>query len=201
LGNSFPFDEEAIKKAVRAQHIKEGQKDEKAGWDTLVQPVSRTVLRGIVAGYTLDELFGSPDGSGLQPRVEITRGMEGQVRGWIKKWGLQLQGSSIGNLEPPEPVIEQRIAHWQAHLRREIEILEAQNEAESRTKIRQAQAEAERETVASIGEMMSELKDMDAEQLRRLVALSLMASFDHPAADSKPAIDHSGDQADPDSDL
>jgi WD40 repeat protein len=185
LGNSFPFDEEAIKKAVRAQHIREGQKDEKAGWDTLVQPVSRMVLRDIVAGYTLDELFGPLDDPGLQPRVEITHGLEGQVRGWIKKWGLQLLSDSIGNLELPEPVIEQRIAHWQAHLKREIGILEARSEAESRTMIRKAQAEAERETVIRIGKMLNELKNMDPERLRKLIVLSLLASVDQSAIDSR----------------
>jgi regulator of protease activity HflC (stomatin/prohibitin superfamily) len=197
LGSPFPFDEEAVKKAVRAQRIEEGQKNQKSGWDTLVAPVSRAVLRDIVAGYTLDELFGPLDGLGPQPRVEIARGVQGQTRGMIKKWGLQLLGAAIGNLEPPEPVIEQRIAHWQAHLRSEIEILEAQSEAKSRTKIRKKQAEAERKTVAKIGEMLSELKDMDAEQLHKLVTLSLLASFDHSADDPKSAIDDSGDQENP----
>lgn len=186
-GRSFPHDDEAILKAVHAQQtpIAEGRK---SGWDELVHQRCRAALRDIIAGYNLDELSSLHDPD-ADPRGDITNRMNNDVRGQIRKWGLQLLGCGIGNLVPPDKAVKQRIEHWQAHLRREIEILEAEAEAEKQGMIERYRAQAERELIESISKVYDSLKDLTPERRQEVIAIRLLTAIERSmiaARDSVP---------------
>jgi WD40 repeat protein len=175
-GRSFPRDGEAILKAVHAQQtpIDEGRK---SGWDELVHQRCRAALRDIIAGYNLDELCSLHDPD-ADPRGDITNRMNDDVRGQIRKWGLHLLGCGIGNLVPPDKAIKQRIEHWQAHLRGEIEILEAEAEADKQGMIERYRAQAERELIESISKVYDSLQDLSPERRQEVIAIRLLTAIE-----------------------
>jgi WD40 repeat protein len=181
LGRPFPYDEEAVLKAVHAQQIDQAE-DEKSGWDRLAHLRCSAALRDIVAGYNLDELCGPDEPPDADPRRDaIAAEMRNKVKGQIRKWGLQLIGGGIGNLDPPDKVINQRIVHWQAHLQTEIKMLEAQAEAESRRMIERSRAGAERELIERISEINEQLQRLDPQRRKGVLALRVIAAIEQSA--------------------
>jgi hypothetical protein len=193
LGRSFPFDEEAVKRAVRAQQIK--AEEQKSGWDALVRQVTRAVLRDIISGYTLDELYSLHEPE-IEPRAEISAAMVAQMRGAIKRSGLQLLGGAVGNLLPSQDVVDEHIDHWRAHLKREIVILQAQTEAEEITRVKRAEAEAEHDMIERIAQVLDQLRDLDPEDLRRLIALRLLAAIEQSETEVARDLPESNSDAD-----
>jgi regulator of protease activity HflC (stomatin/prohibitin superfamily) len=157
--------------------MQQREQNEKSGWDALVRQTCKPVMRDIIAGYTVDELCSLYD-LDRDPRVEIAASMRDQVRAQIRKWGLDLIGGGISNLVPPDEVIEQRIAHWQAHLQKEIEILEARAEAREKHLIEHARARAEKELIMRITEVYEQLEQLGPERRKVLIALRLLAAID-----------------------
>lgn len=182
LGRSYPYDEEAIYKAVRAQRKEKREKGEKSGWDQVLRQRCKQVMRDIIAQYAMDELCGlySPE---RDSRVEIAERMRDEVRSQVKKLGLELIGGGISNLVPPDEVIRQRIEHWQAHMQKRIMILRAEAEAEEKRKVKHAQAKAEKEVVMSIARVLEQLERLDSDSRRKLIALRLLAAIERSETD------------------
>ncbi len=143
-----------------------------------------SVLRDILAGYNLDDLSGLHDPS-ADPRGDIVTKMKDEVKGQLRKWGMQLLGGGIGNLTPPEGAVRQRIEHWQAHLRKEIEILEAEAEAEKLGMIERYRARAEKELIESISQVYDSLRDLDPERRQEVMAIRVLAAIEQSMTTSR----------------
>ncbi len=184
LGDSFPYDAEAIRKAVHAQLVAQGN-DEKQGWDNLVRQACEQVMRDIVAEKTLDELCG------LLPRIEIAAQMRNGVRQQIqqKDWGLELIAGGIGDFTPPDEVIRQRIEHWKARWESKIVSLEAEAEAEERRMIERARAAAQKELLVRITQGLEPLATPGSAKRERLMVtvISLLEALEREGA-SDPAL-------------
>jgi hypothetical protein len=188
LGRSLPYDPEAITKAVWAQRMQQREQHEKSGWDALVRQTCKPVMRDIIAEYTVDELC-SLYALKRDPRVEIAASMRDKVRAQIRKWGLDLIGGGISNLAPPDKIVEQRIEHWQAHLQKEVEILQARAEAREKYMIEVARTKAETELITRITEVRGKLLHIDPGRYKVLAALRLLAAIDQAKEDQDTSPD------------
>jgi len=185
LGDSFPYDEEAIHTAVHAQRVDQ-EAGQALGWDKLLPQVGERAVRDIIAAYTLDELSSlfEPE---REPAAEISARMRDQVREKAEGWGLELLGGGIGNIDPPPEVIEQRIQYWKAHWERKISALEAEAEADARRRIEIARAEAQMEMLLRITEGLEHISDLDPDRRRDLMVLRLLNAFGR-AVSAYPAL-------------
>jgi regulator of protease activity HflC (stomatin/prohibitin superfamily) len=179
LGRSFPYDGDAIYKAVHTQPV--GEEDgQEQGWDKLVRQTCERAVRDIIAEYDLDELRYVP---GRDPRAEIAARMRDAVREQAKEWGLELIGGGISNLTPPQKVIDQRIENWKAHWELKIKTLEAEAEAEERRKLEIARAEAQMEMILRITQGLDQFPALEPERWDELVALRLLEAIGQTASD------------------
>ncbi len=161
LGESYPYDENAVKQAVTQQAFvghtwardDKGMAKEDAQrilWDNLVLLMMPPALKGVISRYTCNELHAPGD-----PRVRIAQEFRDQLRALMTPMGIEMVGGGISDIKPPEDVIEQRIKNWEARWKRQIEIELGEKEAEMARQLEPVWAEAQLEVMNELAEILT----------------------------------------------
>ena len=169
----YPFLPEAVRQVVHTAHVFQKGK-ERQRWDMLVRQAVERIMRDIIAARRADDL------RGLEPRQEIVTELRQQLEAFLEQedMGLELVGCGIGNLMPPPDVIQQRVKHWQAHWKREIQTELTEADANERLRAEHAWAEAQRDWLREIVEGMKEATGMEERDRTTLMALTLLHALE-----------------------
>jgi hypothetical protein len=130
----YPFDPEAVRRAVYAEHVHISETTRPhaprsaADWCETIVAVCKDHLRHIVAGYTLDQLF-AVDNPDLIPRQVISEQLTRIARAEVGRYGANLLNASVSRIHPPPSVIKQRVTNWLADWQRREHTLKALGEA------------------------------------------------------------------------
>jgi regulator of protease activity HflC (stomatin/prohibitin superfamily) len=172
-GRSFPYDPEAIRKAVHAQRVSQ-ERDEKQPWERLVIQACEQVIWEIFAGYELDDLLPLPT------RERISGKIEEEVELRIRKndFGLALTRASLGTITFPPEIQQTRMELWQADWENKIIALEVEAERQVHEIIDKARAEAQKELFLSITEGIDGLPTKNPERQNQLMVLYLLEAIE-----------------------
>ncbi len=142
LGGSYPYDEEAVLKAVynnatvehdwRRENGKAIETVKEIPWHELVYLKGPAILKDIISRYTCDELHQTHDaqGNSRDPRSEIASEFSTRIREEMAPLGIEMVGGGISNIVVPEHVSEQRVTNWKAKWENKIAIEVGKAEAE-----------------------------------------------------------------------
>ncbi len=182
LGQSYPFDEEAIFRAVHEQPIEhkwwreDGQaieEQDQIPWDELVPMIAPPLLRDVIVEYTCDGLCGPGD-----PRTEIKQRFKERVTQAMKSCGIQIIGGGISNLKPAdESIIQQRIENWRADWKRKIEIEIGEGEAEVARQLESVRTQAQIKVMRKVAAALA----VDKALSERALALHLIEAIEEIA--------------------
>lgn len=181
LGESYPFDENAVLQAVCQQAVMEHkwQRDpqtkaateniRKIPYDELVLMMAPHILKDIIVKYTCNQLHTPGD-----PRVEIAAEFRKRLKETMTPLGIEMIGGGISNIMPPEAVIEQRIKNWEAEWKRRIEMELGEMEAETTRLLEPVPLEVQLEVMNEIADILrrAESYSDDALALQLVDALS-----------------------------
>ncbi len=140
VGKSFPYNEQAILKAVTQEaYVEHSWSRDESGkatevvkrvpWDELVLMIGPAVFKDVLVKYTGNELHDTKSGQ-RDPRVEIGNAFRNQLKERMREFGIELVGGGLSNIVPDRSVVEQRIANWSARWKNQIEKEMGQAEAE-----------------------------------------------------------------------
>ncbi len=182
LGESYPYNEDAVFRAVHRQplgHRWERDAEDRATedqakipWDDLVPMIAPPLLKNVIIKYTCDELC-TPGA-----REEIKRKFLDDLGAAVRPWGVQLVSGGISNLMPADDsVIEQRIENWKAKWKREIEVELGKGEAKALSQMESVRTRAQLEAMQPIAKIFAD-KDLSEHviALRLIEAIEEMAS-------------------------
>ena len=122
---SFPFDEEAVKRAVYGQTVL-GTGDV-AQWEDLVVLFATRELRELIAESRLDELIHS-ERIGIYPHPRLKSELKRRAQSVLRSLGINVRDIRMGRFELPDPIIEQNIRQWQTYWQDQQSIRESMGE-------------------------------------------------------------------------
>jgi regulator of protease activity HflC (stomatin/prohibitin superfamily) len=147
-----------------------------AGWQALFPAGPITILRDVVATYTLDEIFALKGTGPPDPDKRTIRHIEDQVKDRFKtEWaGILFGGLDIRGIEMPDEIEQQLHQRWLAGVARQLRIAEAEAEGRAIEAISDARTRAlnERELVKygilrklaeNLESLLNVLSDRDSE--------------------------------------
>jgi regulator of protease activity HflC (stomatin/prohibitin superfamily) len=132
----YPVYEATVRKAVFATPAE--------GWEAVFPEAPLSVLRDVVATYTLDEIFALEDSSAPRPDRRIVRRIEEQVgqRFDPSRYGTAYRGMDIRHIDVPEDVQAQMMRRWKASQEWRLRVQEAIAEREALIKLSEGRAQA-----------------------------------------------------------
>jgi regulator of protease activity HflC (stomatin/prohibitin superfamily) len=132
----YPVYEATVRKAVFATPAE--------GWEAMFPEAPLSVLRDVVATYTLDEIFSLEESSAPRPDRRIVRRIEEQVsqRFDPSRYGVTYRGMDIRHIEVPEDVRAQMVRRWKASQEWKLRVQEAIAEREALIKLSEGRAQA-----------------------------------------------------------
>jgi regulator of protease activity HflC (stomatin/prohibitin superfamily) len=143
-------------------------------------------VRTAVAGYTFDGLT-EPRDPRLNPREDIRKKVEEEVKAEMAGTGIKVLGIGIGQFIPRDKaVIAQWIEAWKADWIRRARVVEAEGVAESYRLVELARAQGQMELVMRIAQALEVSQQVGAENAEE-IALRLLDVVEHLA--SQPEID------------
>ncbi len=179
LGHSYPFDEDAVFRAVYEQPVEHKWKRDADGratedqdlvpWDELVPIIAPPLLKEIIVEYTCDGLCAPGD-----PRSEIKQKFKKRITEEMEPCGIQVIGGGISNIVPAdESVIEQRIRSWKADWKRKIEIELGKGEAEVARQLESVRSQAQIKVMRDIARILT-----DEATSEKVIALRLIEAIE-----------------------
>lgn len=131
VGTGFPYDEQALLKAVTQDiYVEHSWSRDESGkateiikrvpWDELVLMIGPAIFKDALVKYTCNELHNTQNGQ-RDPRVEIGNEFRTRLRERMRDYGIEMVGGGLSNIVPEDYVIEQRIDNWAARWKKRIE--------------------------------------------------------------------------------
>ncbi len=195
LGNSLPYDEQALLKAVTQNiYIEHDWRRDETGkgietikrvpWDELVLMEGPAIFKNIVVGYTCNELHETQDGK-RDPRAEIGQAFRNQLKSRMSEFGIEMVGGGLSNIVPERSVVEQRIANWSAKWKKRIEEEIGKAEAAITLTMEPVWAEAQLSTYQDLARILERTGTLSDEVIafqlvEALGAIPPKEVFEHP---------------------
>ena len=142
-----------VMRAIEQARVR-GEPGQPVSWDDLVLDETVKRVHTLVAAYALDQLT-EPRDPDANPREDIRRRLEEEVRAEMKGKGVNVLGIGLGQFVPRDKeVLDQRIKAWQADWIRCKTVIEAEGAAESYRLIEQARAGAQMEMMQLLAQAL-----------------------------------------------
>nr|MBI2904965.1 SPFH domain-containing protein [Chloroflexota bacterium] len=145
---TFPFSIAAIKHIAYGKTV--GQKGPSVWTDGVLKSVTG-IIRGYVSRTRLDDLIARPEADVRDPRDKIKAGFEHkETRKRFADMGVDLLWVSLGHIETPQDVLDERIRTWQADWQRQDKVTLAEGTAEKLRLMEYARALARLDFIETI---------------------------------------------------
>lgn len=172
LGAAFPYQEEAVAKAVFQTPTVEHEwgKDEQGNahddmretpWDEVVLTLAEPIMKDVIATYTCNDLHELRS----DPRVDIVAAFKQQLQDMVEPLGFEMTGGGISNIKVPDKVFEQRIENWRVKWEREIEVQLGYAKASSIRAIEAARMETRLKLIEKLTDTLEEVSTLPEEVL------------------------------------
>ncbi len=181
LGASYPYDEDAVLRAVcdnayiehhfdRKDNLAD-EKLESKQWHELAVMFAAPILKSLMLRRTCNELH-EPGTT----RVEIATEFVRRLREQLADVGIELIGGGLSNITVPAAVVEQRIESWAAKWKRQIEIELGEEEAEITKMLDPIWAKAQLDIYAELAAILRDAGDQAPEVIAFQLVDALAAS-------------------------
>jgi len=181
--HSFPFDEEAVKRAAYGQIVLED--GAVAQWDELVILFAIRELREIIAESRLDELIHS-ERIGIYPQPRLKSELKRRIQAVLRSLGIDVLDIRMGRFELPDPIIVQSISRWQTYWQEQQTIRETMGEEISVDESDMAWTRAEATFVRGITAAVDLVKaDVNDAAGRKELAIQMTSSLERLAIQSE----------------
>jgi regulator of protease activity HflC (stomatin/prohibitin superfamily) len=145
---TYPFSVSAIKAIAYGKTV--GPKGPSV-WTNSAPGMVAGIIRNHLSRMTLDEITDKREGDPNSPREKIKQTFEHKdTRKRFASMGVDLLWVSLGHIETPEDVLDQRIRAWEAGWEGEARVTIAQGEAEKVRAMEIAKAKARLEIIEKI---------------------------------------------------
>lgn len=183
VGTAFPYDEQALLKAVTqdiyVEHSWSRDESDKATevvkrvpWDELVLMIGPAIFKDALVKYTCNELHDTRNGQ-RDPRVEIGNEFRTRLRERMRDYGIEMVGGGLSNIMPEEYVTEQRIDNWAARWKKRIEEEMGAAEASLTEMLEPIWLEAQLSVYRELASILEKAHDLSEE----VVALQLVEAL------------------------
>jgi hypothetical protein len=152
----YPYDPEAVFQATFAGRVDETR--DILPWHAQLAPEAAARVVAALSNYTLDQLYGDANSSGLtlaQIREQVERGLVER----FESFGVTVTSVAIAPLGVPDNVVEQRIRNWQGRWQGEMERRQGENHAQVLRAQHLARAEGQKEIIRRIAQGLEEILD------------------------------------------
>lgn len=146
-------------------------------WKAATEFVGDYVLRDVVAGLTLEELYDFDPATGQPvPRDRIRSEVRRKLDSIARDWGVEVTWIDIGKIEMPQEARDLLMNKWLtkqkeelAQIERIIRVTQSEGEAEALQTIERARANAQAQMIAAIRKSLD--KALSPEETSRIVGL------------------------------
>jgi regulator of protease activity HflC (stomatin/prohibitin superfamily) len=172
----YPFDPKAVAHAAEIKSVgpvQDSGEHEEIEWEQVVAERGTDLLRDAIARTLLDQLLEGYDEDGDKPPREALRGDVGKkLAEEMAPHGIHVFAVGLSDITvEDEEVLEQRIATWAAHWKRERLEREAQGEAQAVLITEKARADTQRQMVIALNEAFQQLADTETPIPPQVIAL------------------------------
>ena len=166
----YPYDKNAIFQVSQAVSIDEQR--ELLPWTEQITPQAASYLVSEVAQFTLNELSQEPGlFNGIQRRVRR------QLRSNFDGMGIKIFDVGVSMRELPEEIVQQRLAIWRAPWQSEIQVRQANSDANSLRRMKHARAQAQVEIIQNIMRSIDEMRRAESAALPQVVTLRIIEAL------------------------
>lgn len=182
----YPHDGSSIFRLTYADGVGD---DSEIPWDDRVVNHAVSLLVAEIARYRLDQLY-QPDVTEIADAVsvhelaaEVQRRLDEQLLRLFdcsraEECPLEILSVSVGQMQPPTDVVQQRIRNWQNAWERRQAIAEAESRADGIKTIQQIRSRALAELIETVTENVEQMVDSDRERLSEIVMLRMTQMVD-----------------------
>jgi regulator of protease activity HflC (stomatin/prohibitin superfamily) len=176
----YPYDSEAIFQVCYFGTV--GEQENEVPWGQRLVNQAAADLVTALSRRTLDELY-QADEPGADPMVHLKNELQEQLRSNFTPKGIEILSVSIGALDLPLDVMEQRIQSWQANWEQRIRMEMASGNAEAIRRLKQARARAQLDMIESITRNIHIIHRAGEADLTEVITLRMIEALEEAAAD------------------
>lgn len=170
--------------------------DAEIPWSERIAPQAASLLVGEIARYRLDQLYrlAAPDildAVSLGDLVSrVNRQLDDQLLHLFdcnrpEDCPVEILSVSVGQLKPPDEVVEQRIRNWQSAWERRKTLDEAESAAFEIREIQRARAKALAELIEHVTYNVEEMRNGDRETISKVLMLRMTDMLDRLIGDQR----------------
>lgn len=184
-GKSYPYDEQAVFRAVYEQPIEHRWwRDERkraieeldqVDWDDLISIIAPPIVKSVIVEYACNELCAPGD-----PRMEIGGKIRARLKEALEPLRIQIVGGWISDIMPADEnedgeskVIKQRIENWKADWKRKIEIELGKGEAEVARQLESVRTQTQIKVMRDVAKVLT-----DEAMPEKVIALRLIEAME-----------------------
>jgi hypothetical protein len=155
-------------------------------WKELPLRTAKQQLKRVIAGYSLDELYGSLGAAGQPlPRQLLTQKMRSFTEARMKEYGIEIIGGSVGNrIEPVNEEIQKKhVETWKAKWARQIIMGKSKRDAEYLRQLGRVRGRVINEMLLDLIEQAKVHKEVDNEMTLTFLGLHFLQMLEDIARD------------------
>jgi regulator of protease activity HflC (stomatin/prohibitin superfamily) len=176
----YPYDTEAIFQVCYFGAV--GEQENEVPWGQRVVNQAAADLVTALSRRTLDELY-QADEPGADPMVHLKNELQEQLIITFAPKGIDVISVSVGPLDLPLDVMEQRIQSWQANWEQRIRMEMASGNAEAIRRLKQARARAQLDMIENITNNITLMHRAGEADLTEVITLRMIEALEEAAAD------------------
>lgn len=189
----FPYDPDVIYRLTYSDGV--GAESE-IPWSERICPEAASLLVTEIARHRLDQFYrlGSPDPSdaiGLNELVsEVSQGLSERLERLFDCSGaidcpVEILSVSVGHLQPPQEVVEQRIRNWQGAWERRKMLDKAESTAYEIGELQQARSKMLRDLILDVTDSVLEISNGDRKAISRVLMVRMAELLDRLIGDRR----------------
>lgn len=189
----FPYDPDSIFRLIYSDGV---SADDEIPWGERLALQAASLLVAEIARYRLDQLYrlATPDMPDAVSLGDLVKRVSDQLEdellrlfdcSRLEDCPVKIVSVSVGQLRPPDGVIEQRIRNWQSAWERRRTMDEAESAAFEIREIQRARARALAELIEHVTYNVEEMRNGDRETISKVLMLRMTDMLDRLIGDHR----------------
>ena len=150
-------------------------------WTEQIAPRAAAILIDELAQHRLNDLY--QDDASVAPFDMIQQTIKRQLDRSADQLGIQVLAVSVGHLQLPPEVVEQRIKTWQVNWERQLLVQRAVGSAEAERRLKNARARAQIEIIHNITQNIDAMRRAGNNNLTQIIMLRMIDALEEASAD------------------